>query len=106
MTIVNNIILERAYRVMQIAIDMAEKGAKEHRCNILNRLHEIQIHHEGYASLQDGDPPKTFLVATGNWNAVTTYSCVNRERKTVSVLPSRIAKILEINLKYRLQRQL
>ena len=71
------------------AIEAARASAKDNHTSCI--LEDIHLYTEGYA--EPGYEGK--VVAIGNWNNVDEYDCVAKERKVVSTLPRRLARVLE-----------
>lgn len=81
-------IVKRANRILEIAQRMAEKQGWQVR----NHIEEITLHYNGYAESGYTDP-ECGLIATGNWNDVTSYK--DGKHEIVSNLPSRVGDLFE-----------
>jgi hypothetical protein len=84
-----NIVL-RAERILNIAKNMA----KSISISVENRIEGIRLHHHGYAE-PGYDTPACGIVATGDWNTITSYDYNTHMRKLVSDLPKRVGKLFE-----------
>jgi hypothetical protein len=71
------------------AIEAARNSAKDNYTRCM--LEDIQLHTQGYAEPgYEGE-----VAATGNWNNITSWDEKTRDMRTVSNLPSRLARVLE-----------
>jgi hypothetical protein len=83
--------IKRAGQAYEAAIRQAEIANKERGdCSIGNRIEEMRWQ-VGYAEPGYAGGP----VVTGNWNNVDTYDRATQKRVTISLLPSRLAKLFE-----------
>ena len=86
-------VLSRANRILAAAQkDAANKAKNSNDWRIRSHLEEIQLHYNGYAEPGYTDP-ESGLIATGNWNDITSWH--DGQRSTISDVPSRIAKLFE-----------
>lgn len=76
----------RAFKILEIALQHTWDDPIVH-----SRIEEMQIHTHGYAEPgYNGD-----LIATGNWNDITTYNRQTNKVDVVTEAPKRIANLLE-----------
>jgi hypothetical protein len=71
------------------AIEAARNSTKDNRVRCI--LEDIHLHTQGYA--ESGYEAQ--VIALGNWNNITSWDEKTRERKVISTLPSRLARVLE-----------
>ena len=83
-------IVRRAERILQISASMAASISYQ----VENRLAEIELHYEGYAE-PGYDVGDSGLVATGNWNEISSYDYQTQVTTHISDLPKRIADLFE-----------
>lgn len=75
----------RARKILQIAADITKNAIAQ------SRIEEIELHTRGYA--EPGYAGE--LVATGNWNEITTYNKKTNKFTTVDSMPKRVCECLE-----------
>jgi hypothetical protein len=76
----------RAFKILEIALQRTRDEPMAH-----SQIEEMQIHTAGYAEPgYSGD-----LIATGNWNNVTTYNRQTNKFEVVNEAPKRIGDLLE-----------
>jgi hypothetical protein len=79
-------------RYLQLITSFIERASnsKEWPWQVRTMLDDLQLHYNGYAEPGYSDP-ESGIIATGNWNDITTYT--NGTHLTLSDIPSRIAKL-------------
>lgn len=82
-------IIKRAERIWHIAMDMTQ-GA---HWQVQSAIEEIRLHYDGYA--EPGYDDNIGIVATGNWNEVTSYDYQTQTTTILSDLPKRISEMYE-----------
>jgi hypothetical protein len=84
---------DRANHILAAAQhDASNKAKNSNDWQIRNALEDIHLHCNGYAE-PGYTEPDCGIVATGNWNKITTWR--NEQTFTISDVPSRIAKLFE-----------
>jgi hypothetical protein len=84
---------ERAQAILTAVQEKADREAKAGgNWTVASYLQGIELHYNGYAEPGYTDP-ECGLIATGNWNEVTSW--FNGERTVVSNLPKRLGDLFE-----------
>ena len=83
----------RAHNILTAVQEQADRDAKKSKnYSISNYLQRIELHYNGYAEPGYTDP-ECGLIATGNWNEITSWT--DGERKVISDLPERLGRLFE-----------
>jgi hypothetical protein len=85
-----NKIAKRAQLILDIAKDMAQDLGWQ----VDTRIDEIQLHYDGYAEPGYYEPTSG-IIATGNWNKISSYNSTNKIVEHISNLPCRISSLFE-----------